>query len=148
MPTDEFDLGRFIEAQRGHDGYATALAELKSGRKLSHWIWYIFPQLEGLGSSWAADYYGMSGLAEARAYAAHPDLGPRLIECVAAVLAHRGTPARDILGSLDALKFRSCLTLFSIAVPQKPVFAEALDAFFAGEADPRTVEILEARGEA
>lgn len=148
MSVDEFDLDRFIDAQRDHDSYATALAELRTGRKRSHWIWYIFPQLKGLGSSWAADHYGISGLAEARAYAAHPVLGPRLSECIAAVLAHRGTSASDILGSLDALKFRSCLTLFFIAAPQEPVFAEALEVFFAGGPDVRTMEILEARGEA
>ena len=144
---DDSSLRRFVEAQEDHGTYAKALAELKQGRKRGHWIWYVLPQLRGLGRSWTADHYGIAGRAEARAYADDPVLGPRLVECVAAILEHRGTPARDILGGLDAMKFRSCLTLFSVAAPEVPVFAEALDVFFDGEPDPLTLDLLRERGE-
>ena len=145
--SDNASLRRFIDAQRDHDSYAKALAELRQGRKRSHWIWFVLPQLRSLGHSWAADHYGIAGLAEARAYADDPVLGPRLVECVSAILEHRGTPARDILGGLDAMKLRSCLTLFSVAAPEAPEFAEALDAFFDGEPDQRTLDLLRERGE-
>lgn len=146
-PSDDSSLRRFVEAQRDHDSYAKALDELTRGRKWGHWIWYVLPQLRGLGRSWTADHYGIAGIAEARAYADHPVLGPRLVACVSAILAHRDTPVRDILGSLDAMKFRSCVTLFSVAAPEVPVFTEALDVFFMSEPDPLTLELLRARGE-
>lgn len=140
MNTDAFHLSRFIEAQEA--SYATALAELRAGRKRTHWIWFVFPQLKGLGSSANADYYGLSGLAEARAYLAHPLLGQRLREATAVMLAHQASGAASVLGELDALKFRSCMTLFARADPAEPVFGVALEGFFAGQADARTLRLL------
>ncbi len=145
MSTDAFNLARFIEAQQA--SYATALAELRSGRKTSHWIWFVFPQLKGLGISSTSERYGLSGLAEARAYLAHPILGPRLREATAAMLAHRPKSASSVLGELDALKFRSCLTLFSCADPTEHAFGTALEEFFGGEPDRRTLMLLGVRGE-
>jgi len=136
--TDTFNLARFVEAQDNY--YDTALAEMHAGQKWSHWIWFIFPQLKGLGSSANAEYYGLSGLEEARAYLAHPVLGPRLREAVSAMLPH--SDAAAVLGRLDAMKFRSCLTLFARAAPDEPLFAEALQRFFAGEPDGRTLQML------
>lgn len=144
MPTRDFNLNRFLEAQ--DPIYATALAELRQGRKRSHWIWFILPQLKGLGWSSMSARYGISGLEEARAYLAHPVLGPRLLECVHALLAHAGTPPDTILGGIDAMKFRSCLTLFARAAPAEPVFAAALERFFAGEPDPKSLRLLEVNG--
>ena len=140
MSHDEFNLDRFVQAQE--HAYASALAELRAGRKRSHWIWYVFPQLRGLGVSAMSENYGISGLAEARAYLAHPVLGPRLVECVEAMLAHAGTAAQTILGEVDALKFRSCLTLFAAADPVDPMFVQALQTFFGGQPDPRTGSLL------
>ncbi len=142
MSPDPFDLQRFVDAQARD--YAQALAELRAGHKRSHWIWYVLPQLRGLGSSAMSQRYGIGSLAEARAYLAHPLLGARLRECVAALHAHRGRlSAVDVLGSVDALKCRSCLTLFDAAADHSgPVFAEALDAFFGGERDPATLARL------
>lgn len=139
MSTDPFNLQRFVAAQR--QAYAPALAELQAGRKRSHWIWYIFPQLQGLGFSAMSQAYAISGLDEARAYLDHPVLGPRLVECVQAMLAHTGPSAAGILGEMDAVKWRSCLTLFASAGGE-PVFDEALQRFFGGRADPRTVALL------
>jgi uncharacterized protein (DUF1810 family) len=139
-----FDLERFVDAQG--TAYATALDELRAGRKRSHWIWFVFPQLRGLGRSEAAWTYGLSGLDEARAYLAHPLLGARLREAVAAMLAHRDARADAILGEVDAMKFRSCLTLFALAAPGEAVFAATLSAFFAGAPDASTMALLEASG--
>ena len=138
-----FELERFVDAQA--TDYPTALAELKSGRKRSHWIWYVFPQLRGLGVSHASHTYGIAGLTEARAYLDHPILGPRLRECVATLLGHAGRSAAEILGDLDATKLRSCLTLFMAAAPNEPLFTEALRRFYGGELDPKTVALLGAR---
>lgn len=110
---DRFDLRRFVEAQQGI--HEQALMEIRAGRKRSHWMWFVFPQLQGLGHGAMAQHYGLSGLAEARAYLAHPVLGPRLRECVRALLGHAGTSAARLLGEVDALKLRSCLTLFARA---------------------------------
>lgn len=140
---DSYNLERFVEAQR--DVYSTALSELRSGRKQSHWVWFILPQLKGLGRSRMSEYYGISGLSEARAYLAHPILGPRLIECVEAILSHRNVPIEDILGEIDALKFRSCLTLFSRADPSSQLFTLALRRCFGDKPDPETIKLLEAR---
>lgn len=137
---DPFDLGRFVEAQSGD--YAQALSELRRGRKQGHWIWYILPQMRGLGMSSMSSRYGIGSLDEARAYLAHPVLGPRLRECVEAVAVHKGMSASQILGSLDAMKFRSCLTLFAEAAGPDSLFARALDQFFDGQRDPRTLELL------
>ncbi len=135
---DPFDLQRFVDAQRAD--YDRALAEIRAGRKSSHWIWYVFPQMKGLGFSEASRFYGISGLDEARAYLAHPVLGQRLLECVGAMLALKGS-AEDILGGVDALKFRSSLTLFSIAAPDAPAFGAALARYFSGP-DKKTIALL------
>ena len=140
MTGDSFDLDRFVQAQA--DSYACALAELRAGRKRSHWVWFVFPQLQGLGRSPMAQRYGLSGLAEARAYAAHPVLGPRLRECVRALLGHAGTSAARLLGEVDALKLRSCLTLFARAAPGEGLFDQALQGFFGGAPDALTPRLL------
>ena len=136
---DEFDLARFVEAQAPI--YAQALAELKRGRKESHWMWFVFPQLAGLGHSPMARLYAIGSLAEARAYLAHPVLGPRLLECTHAILAHRGRGAEAIFGPVDAMKLRSSMTLFEAAGAQE-VFGEALHLFFGGERDRATLDLL------
>lgn len=141
--SDPFKLHRFVEAQRG--SYERALAELRAGRKAGHWMWFILPQLKGLGFSHASQFYGLSGLDEARAYVAHPILGPRLRDCVAAMLATDDVSAVDILGVTDAMKFHSSLTLFARAAPQEPLFEQALRKFFGGEADAATLGLLKAR---
>ena len=136
------DLERFVAAQEG--SYATALAELSRGRKESHWMWWVFPQLASLGRSGTAKTYGIADLAEAEAYLAHPVLGPRLVEAARAMLQHRGRAPEAVLGGIDALKLRSCATLFA-AVPGAPgEFREMLDAFHGGEADPLTENALAA----
>lgn len=134
------ELSRFIEAQA--DAWPAALAELKAGRKQSHWIWFVFPQLAGLGFSPMAVHYAINSVAEARAYLADPVLGARLREGVAAMLVHRDQRPEAILGEIDALKFRSSLTLFEAAADDPGLFAEALHAFYAGERDARTLELL------
>lgn len=135
-----FDLGRFTAAQA--DSWPAALAELKAGRKQSHWMWFVFPQLAGLGSSPMAIRYAIASAAEARAFLAHPVLGARLREGVAAMLAHRGESAEAILGGIDALKFRSCLTLFEAVADDPASFADALAAFYGGNRDERTLALL------
>ncbi|MBW8755972.1 MAG: DUF1810 domain-containing protein [Burkholderiales bacterium] len=132
-------LDRFVQAQAGR--YDQALAELKAGRKTGHWIWFVLPQLRGLGRSAAAHEYGIADRAEAEAYLAHPLLGERLKESVRAMLTHADRPAISILGDIDALKFRSCLTLFD-AVSDDPLFRQALDAFYDGQPDPATLALL------
>jgi uncharacterized protein (DUF1810 family) len=134
--TEAFDLQRFVDAQQGV--IATVRDELRAGRKRSHWMWFVFPQCQGLGRSAMAQHYGIASLAEARAYLAHPVLGPRLRECCTLMLAVPGRSAHAILGSPDDLKFRSCLTLFALAAPQEALFRAALNRFYAGEMDPRT----------
>jgi uncharacterized protein (DUF1810 family) len=134
------DLARFVDAQRGV--YETALAELTAGRKQSHWMWFIFPQIAGLGRSDTAHHYAIRSLEEARAYLAHPVLGPRLIACVEAVLVYRGRSAEQIFGGVDAMKFRSSLTLFEAAGGGLP-FRAALDGFFGGAEDEATLRLLE-----
>jgi uncharacterized protein (DUF1810 family) len=132
-------LERFVEAQA--PVYARALAELKAGRKQSHWMWFVFPQIAGLGHSAMAQHYAIQNLAEARAYLAHPLLGKRLRECTQAVLDVEGKSAHAIFGSPDDLKFRSSMTLFDLASPND-IFRAALEKFFNGEADALTVEKL------
>jgi uncharacterized protein (DUF1810 family) len=138
--SDPYHLQRFLEAQEGV--YTTALAELRSGAKQSHWMWFVFPQLAGLGLSPTAQYYAIGSLDEARAYLGHPLLGPRLRECVETILHWRGHSAEQILGPIDALKLRSSLTLFDRIEPDG-IFAAGLGAFFAGEGDERTLALLE-----
>lgn len=140
-PEDAFSLGRFIEAQGR--SYETALSELRAGEKRSHWIWYVFPQLRGLGHSDNAQYYGITSLDEARAYLADPILGKRLHECVDALLKLKDTSAETVLGHVDALKLRSSLTLFRIASPGDNAFVNALDQYFGGKLDPHTITLLE-----
>ncbi len=135
-----FDLERFIAAQEGV--YAGALGELRGGRKTGHWIWFVFPQLVGLGRSEMSRRYGIESLAEARAYLDHPVLGARLRECASAVLATQGATADQIFGSLDAMKVRSSMTLFHRAAPDEPLFAEVLERFYAGHADESTDALL------
>jgi uncharacterized protein (DUF1810 family) len=137
---DLFGLQRFVEAQRGD--YQPALSELRAGRKTGHWIWFIFPQMKGLGFSQASQFYGLSGAEEARAYLAHPILGPRLRDCVEAMLSPRGKSADDVLGSTDALKFRSSMTLFARSAPQEGLFLTALARFFEGHEDEKTLALL------
>ena len=140
MASMAIDLDRFLTAQEGtYDG---ALAELRRGRKTGHWIWFVFPQLDGLGRSEMSRRYGIVSLDEAEAYAAHPVLGARLRECAEALLAARSTSAEDILGSIDAVKVRSAMTLFQRAAPDEPVFGRVLDRFYAGRADPATEAML------
>jgi uncharacterized protein (DUF1810 family) len=137
---DPYDLDRFVEAQAGN--YDDALAELRAGRKRTHWSWYVFPQIRGLGSSAMSLRYAIGSLAEAVAYLDHEVLGPRLRECVAALNAHQGLGVDDVLGDIDARKFRSCLTLFAQAAPSEPLFRKALDKYFGGDPDAATLAIL------
>ncbi|MGI4978403.1 MAG: DUF1810 domain-containing protein [Janthinobacterium lividum] len=137
----EFDLERFVRAQE--PVMADVRRELAAGSKRSHWMWFVFPQLDGLGHSDMARRYAIGSLAEARAYLAHPVLGARLRECAGLVNAVPGRSAREVLGSPDDLKFRSSATLFAAAGPGEAVFAESLRRFFGGVADPATVRLLE-----
>ena len=134
------DLSRFVEAQTL--AWPIALAELKAGRKQSHWMWFIFPQIAGLGTSSMAIHYAIRSADEARAYLADPLLGGRLREGVTALLAHRGASAGAILGGVDALKFRSSLTLFEAVADDIAPFADALEAFYEGSRDGKTLELL------
>jgi len=144
---DPHDLARFVEAQAGD--YETALAEIRAGRKRSHWMWYIFPQIDGLGFSSMARRYAIKSLDEARAYLDHPVLGPRLVEITEAALAVEGRSAHEIFGSPDDMKLRSCATLFARAASEGSVFSRLLDKFFDGKPDVRTLELLgEAAGAA
>jgi|SRR6185312_3877422 len=134
-------LERFLSAQERD--YPQALAEIRSGRKRSHWIWYIFPQLRGLGHSHNAEYYGIQDLDEAEAYLAHPLLGPRLVKISGALLALPGHDATAVMGNPDDLKLRSCMTLFSLVPGSDPVFQQVLDKYFKGQRDAATVTRLE-----
>jgi len=138
--SEPFDLDRFVDAQARI--YEAALAELAAGAKRSHWMWFVFPQLAGLGSSSTAQRYAIASLDEAKAYLAHPVLGPRLRECLAAVMAVEGRTAHQVFGSPDDLKFRSSLTLFLEAAPGEALFRAALGKYFDGDPDARTLEIL------
>ena len=122
--------------------HEAAVRELRAGRKTGHWIWYEFPQVAGLGRSSMSVRYAISGIDEARAYLAHPALGPRLIECCEALLVDRGRDAVEILGPVDAVKVRSSMTLFHRADPAQPAFRRVLDALYGGSPDPRTDELL------
>jgi len=137
---DSFDLDRFLSAQAGM--YAQVLAELQAGEKRSHWIWFIFPQMKGLGRSPQSEYYGIGSIEEAAAYWRHTVLGPRLDECTRLVNAIEKQPIEQILGFPDDLKFRSSMTLFAHAVPENSIFNGALKKYFNGEPDPQTLELL------
>jgi uncharacterized protein (DUF1810 family) len=136
-----FDLERFVTAQGGvYDG---ALRELRQGRKTGHWMWFIFPQLAGLGRSEMSRFYGIASLDEARAYVAHPLLGTRLRECAAAILATGASSAEAVFGSIDAIKLRSSMTLFHRAAPDESLFVQVLERFYRGSAaDPATDALL------
>lgn len=138
--SDAFDLQRFVDAQA--PVFDTVCAELRAGRKASHWMWFVFPQLRGLGHSAMAERYGIASLAEARAYLDHPLLGPRLQECTRLVLQVQGRGLHDIFGSPDDLKFRSCMTLFAQAAAQGSVFARALRDCCDRHADAATLRLL------
>lgn len=137
---DPYGLERFVRAQE-HD-YATALAEIRSGQKRSHWMWYIFPQYRGLGHSEIAQHYAIKSVDEARAYLEHPALGTRLLECVNALLHLEGRTAHQIFGSPDDLKLRSCATLFAHVAPSESAFERLLDKYYDGQRDHRTLELL------
>ncbi len=139
---DTYDLNRFLQAQA--ESYSIALSELRQGHKRSHWIWYVLPQLRGLGGSEMSQRYGIASLAEAQAYLGHPVLGLRLKECVTAMCAHTDLSAVEILGDVDAAKFRSCLTLFALLADVDPVFTSALNRFFGGAGDHKTLDLLSA----
>ena len=136
---DGFELDRFLAAQ--DRVWPEVVAELAAGAKRTHWMWFVFPQLAGLGSSPMAVRYALGSLAEARAYLAHPVLGERLREATRLMLRHAGRPAEAVLGGIDAMKFRSSMTLFAAAAPGEALFAEAIAAFFEGP-DPRTLALL------
>lgn len=138
---DPHNLERFIKAQE--NAYDCALSELQRGAKRSHWIWYIFPQLTGLGRSSTAEKYGIHSLDEGRAYMAHPVLGSRMVECCRAILAVEGKSASAIMGYPDDLKLRSSMTLFSLVDDKLPEFLAVLEKYYDGEADERTIQLIE-----
>ena len=141
MPDHESNnLERFVAAQE--NVYETVLAELRSGMKQTHWMWFIFPQIEGLGHSPTSRYYSIKSREEARQYLSHPVLGPRLLECAAAVMGIDGRSASEIFGSPDDLKLRSSMTLFESVAEGQPVFAHVLDEYFEGARDQRTLFLL------
>ncbi len=140
MSDDPHRLSRFVEAQAGT--YDQALAELRAGRKTGHWMWFVFPQVAGLGRSPTAQHYAISRLDEARAYLAHPVLGPRLVECAQALLDLPGADAVAVLGSIDAVKLRSSMTLFAHADPTRSVFRAVLERYFRAEEDEATTSRL------
>jgi uncharacterized protein (DUF1810 family) len=137
---DPYNLNRFVEAQQGD--YERALAEVRRGRKLTHWMWYVFPQFDGLAFSSTSRHYAIKSIAEARAYLDHPVLGPRLRECMEAALGVEGRSAHDIFGDPDELKFRSCATLFASVSPSGSVFERVLEKYFGGERDRKTLLLL------
>lgn len=137
------DLERFVRAQDDRGTYVRALAELRAGRKTSHWMWFVFPQVAGLGHSPIAQEYAIADLAEARAYLHHDVLGPRLLECCRALLdLDDDLTAEGVLGGTDAMKLRSSMTLFALADPDEPTYDEVLARFFDGEPDERTPALL------
>ena len=138
---DLFNLERFVDAQAAV--YRQARRELEAGRKESHWMWFVFPQIAGLGQSASAIRFSIASLDEAKAYLAHPVLGPRLRECARLALDVEGKTAREIFGSVDEMKFRSSMTLFARASPEDGVFERCLDKYFAGEPDPMTLATIE-----
>ena len=138
--TTQFHLDRFVDAQ--NRVYSDVCAELAAGEKTSHWMWFVFPQIRGLGTSSTALRYAIASAEEASAYWLHPVLGPRLRHCAELVLAVRGRTAFQIFGTPDDLKFRSSMTLFAHAVPDEPLFRRALTRYFAGRDDARTVALL------
>jgi len=137
---DPCNLQRFVDAQQ--HVFADVIAELGQGSKRGHWMWFIFPQLKGLGRTAQSNFFGISSMQEAAAYLQHPVLGPRLIECTQLVNAIEGRSAEDIFGEIDAMKFRSSMTLFAYATPENQIFTDALGKYYAGEFDPLTIAYL------
>src|SRR5262245_55412111 len=142
--SDPYRLQRFLDAQESI--FDNVCSELRAGRKVSHWMWFIFPQLAGLGSSLLSLKYAITSLDEARAYVEHPVLGPRLRHCADLALSVDGLSARQIFGNPDDLKFRSSMTLFSRATTHNAIFIAALRKYFAGHEDPLTIELLTSNG--
>jgi uncharacterized protein (DUF1810 family) len=140
MTHDPHNLNRFVQAQERD--YDQALSEIRAGRKRSHWMWYVFPQFTGLGSSPTSEHYAIKSVQEATAYLAHPVLGPRLLECAEAALQIEGRSALEVFGSPDDMKLRSSATLFASVSPEGSVFHRIIDKYFAGEKDVRTVELM------
>ncbi len=136
-------LRRFELAQDEHDTYARAVSELRAGRKRSHWMWFVFPQVAGLGRSPMSKHYAIASLEEARAYLLHPVLGPRLVECALLLTQLSGLTAEEIFGSVDAQKLRSSMTLFALAAPDESVFQDVLSQYFGGVKDALTAELLD-----
>ena len=139
---DPYGLSRFVAAQDHGGAYDAAMCELAAGRKQSHWIWFVFPQIAGLGHSATSRHFSISSLAEARAYLDHVVLGPRLRQSAQALLDRKGRSAEEILGGIDAVKLRSSMTLFLRAAPEEAVFSQVLEAYFKGQGDPATDERL------
>ena len=140
--SDPFRLQRFVTAQDDGRTYDQAMRELKAGEKRSHWMWFVFPQLAGLGSSPMAQHYAISGIEEARAYLAHPVLGRRLVDCARALVTLGETDPERIFGPVDAQKLHSSMTLFAVAAPEEAAFAAVLDQYFDGKPDPGTTALL------
>lgn len=138
--SDTFDLTRFVDAQRAI--YPNVLEELRDGRKRSHWMWFIFPQLAGLGRSETARFYAISGAAEAHAYLHNPLLSARLLECTRTVLEHSNRSAAYMFGSPDDMKLRSCMTLFATIAPEHTCFQDVLNRFFEGQPDAKSIALL------
>jgi uncharacterized protein (DUF1810 family) len=139
---DPYQLRRFVDAQDLTGTYENAVAELRAGLKTGHWMWFIFPQVTGLGSSYMSRQFGISSVAEAQAYLRHPVLGPRLMECTRILTAIKGKSATEILGAIDAMKLRSSMTLFMSAAAEEPLFREVLAHYFRGSADQATTARL------
>jgi uncharacterized protein (DUF1810 family) len=144
---DPHDLERFVDAQDAGGTFEHALAELRRGRKAGHWMWFVFPQIAGLGQSATSRRYAIGSLGEARAYLAHGVLGPRIVECARALVEQPSATAEEILGGIDAMKLRSSMTLFMRAAPDATVFGKVLDRYFGGQADPETEARLEPAGD-
>ncbi len=145
---DPYRLERFVAAQDAGGTYERAVAELRAGAKRGHWMWFVFPQVAGLGFSAMSQRYAIASLAEARAYLAHPVLGPRLVECGRILAATKGKSAAAIFGDIDAMKLRSSITLFTAAAPNEPVFREVLEKYFGAQPDDATLERLALRANA
>ena len=139
---DPYRLERFVQAQDTDGTFQRAVAELRAGRKVTHWMWFVFPQVEGLGLSAMSQRYAISGLAEARAYLQHPVLGTRLVECATVLAGTDGKSAAEILGPVDAMKLRSSMTLFAAAAPDQPAFSAVLTKYFSGTPDEATLARL------
>ena len=143
---DQFALARFVAAQDAGGSYQHAVGELRTGRKVSHWMWFVFPQIAGLGRSPASRQYAIRSVAEARAYLAHPVLGPRLLECAEILTTMSGRTAEDVFGGIDAMKLRSSMTLFRHAAADEGVFSRVLGQYFGGVADPATERLISQEG--